>query len=124
MSFGPRAASRISIARPHLTLFTGPHCALCDEFRAGLSKLKDSPDYPHHNFHLSYYDIRDSTLEDHKLYRRAYQYDIPVLHLEGKELMRHRLNIPLLTQRLREWGQSHCYYTDTPDNFVHKVKQT
>ncbi|EGG09620.1 uncharacterized protein MELLADRAFT_61056 [Melampsora larici-populina 98AG31] len=105
MSLGSTKAILINNLRPNLTLFTAPHCTLCNVFRTELLKLKDSSTYPYNQFQLSYYNIRDSSLEDHKLYRRAYQYDIPVLHLDGKELMRHRLDIKLLTQRLREWHQ-------------------
>ncbi|KAG0140968.1 hypothetical protein CROQUDRAFT_52452 [Cronartium quercuum f. sp. fusiforme G11] len=112
MSFGPQAAACTSKLRPRLTIFTAPHCTLCEQFRTELLKLKHSAVYPYRDFDLAYYNIRDSSLEDHKLYRRAYQYDIPVLHLDGKELMRHRLNVPLLTQRLSDWYRSTTEPTD------------
>lgn len=52
-------------------------------------------------FQLDLYNIRDDSLPDVAKYRRAYQYDIPVVHLNGEEIARHRLDRSLLQAKLR-----------------------
>ena len=65
--------------RPRLTLYTGPQCSLCDDAKVEISAAqKEAP------AELALYNIRDDSLPDVHKWRRAYQYEIPVLHLEGK----------------------------------------
>ena len=71
------ATARASV--PKLTLFTGTHCQLCDVAKAVLDEIGQTT-----KFDLELYNIRDDTLPEVKRWRRAYQYDIPVLHLQGK----------------------------------------
>ncbi|WFD32158.1 hypothetical protein MSPP1_003203 [Malassezia sp. CBS 17886] len=61
---------------PHLTLFTGTHCQLCDEAKAVLNEVGTTVP-----FTLSTYNIRDDSEPDVQYWRRKYQFDIPVLHL-------------------------------------------
>ncbi|KAK4698589.1 zinc finger CCHC domain-containing protein 8, partial [Phenoliferia sp. Uapishka_3] len=75
---------------PRLVLFTGgPSCSLCEVAKADLAAVQRLTP-----FHLSLYDIRrpphydPSTVEesDRTVWRRLYQYDIPVLHrAEGND---------------------------------------
>ena len=60
---------------PHLTLFSGPHCSLCDDAKAVLAEARATVP-----FTLSVYDIRDDRAPDVAYWRRRYQYEIPVLH--------------------------------------------
>ena len=64
-----------------LTLYTKPGCHLCEEMKAQLSGLKTRQP-----FGLTEIDISTSpTLQ------RLYQHHIPVLLLDGKEIVRHRV---------------------------------
>lgn len=82
---------------PRLVLFTGPHCSLCDVFKQHLADLKARHRL---DFDLALYNIR----EGDKLYRRLYQYHIPVLAIDtpggGREIMRHRWDEAKLLEAL------------------------
>ncbi|KZT52375.1 DUF836-domain-containing protein [Calocera cornea HHB12733] len=85
---------------PRLTLYTGPFCSLCDTAKAELAKVQlQSP------FHLTLVDIHAPGAE-HEKWRRLYQYDIPVLHLEGRRVMKHRVEGERLVQKLDEWRRA------------------
>ncbi|PWN48990.1 hypothetical protein IE53DRAFT_168682 [Violaceomyces palustris] len=81
---------------PKLRLYTGTDCQLCEvawlEIQKARSKIA---------FEVEKYNIRDDSLEEVKHWRRKYQYDIPVLHLEGKEIFRHRFTEDQLLERLK-----------------------
>ncbi|GAA5905402.1 hypothetical protein JCM6882_003150 [Rhodosporidiobolus microsporus] len=104
---------------PHLTLFTGKHCSLCDVAKGTLEEVrKKAP------FKLSYYNISRPDGEDPDEYnrtawRRLYQYDIPVLHLHpegdtslkalsgkkglGGRVAKHRIDKDKLEKLVKEW---------------------
>jgi len=83
---------------PRLTLFTGPFCSLCDVAKEELVKVRvQSP------FHLQLVDIQDPGQDK---WKRLYQYDIPVLHLEEKMIMKHRVDPARLVERLNEWTKA------------------
>ncbi|WFD18646.1 hypothetical protein MCAP1_000852 [Malassezia caprae] len=63
-------------AKPHLTLFTGTHCSLCDEMKEVLETVRVTTP-----FTLGLYNIRDDSAPNVAYWRRKYQYDIPVLHV-------------------------------------------
>ena len=44
----------------------------------------------------------DITEDENKQWYRKYRYDIPVFHLNGQFLMKHRVNENLLTEKLLE----------------------
>ncbi|XP_061464612.1 glutaredoxin-like protein C5orf63 homolog isoform X2 [Rhineura floridana] len=75
---------------PVLTLFTKNPCPLCDEAKVVLEPYK-------HKFILQEVDI---TLPDHSAWFDKYKYDIPVFHLNGKFLMKHRVDIQKLKNQL------------------------
>lgn len=98
----------MSTARtPHLTLFTGAHCSLCDEMKEVLYDAKARTP-----FSLALYDIRDDASPNVAYWRRKYQYDIPVLHIRwdapanaddyGQEVARHRLDPEVLARALQQ----------------------
>lgn len=67
-----------------LTMYTGTDCQLCQVMQQEITKA--SATVP---IELSTFNIRDDSLPEVHTWRRKYQYDIPVLHLEGKgELIR------------------------------------
>ncbi|EJT53145.1 hypothetical protein A1Q2_03495 [Trichosporon asahii var. asahii CBS 8904] len=109
---------RVPISRlPRLTLFTGgPECGLCEVSRelrnadhANFQVALDYLDlvYETHPFDLELFNIRDPPKEADPMeankWKRMYQYDIPVLHLEGKEVQRNKINTPELKKILEDW---------------------
>ncbi|EPQ29716.1 uncharacterized protein PFL1_02936 [Pseudozyma flocculosa PF-1] len=84
-----------------LTLYTGPQCDLCTVMRIEIEKAANVVPLA-----LSTYNIRDDSLPDVAKWRRKYQYDIPVLHLDDKgeysKIFRHRLKAEDLVKVIRE----------------------
>lgn len=67
------------LARAQLLLFTGTDCQLCDVMKHEIQTVART-----HALDLATYNIRDDALPDVHQWRRKYQYDIPVLHLNGQ----------------------------------------
>ncbi|PWN23107.1 hypothetical protein BCV69DRAFT_310593 [Microstroma glucosiphilum] len=67
---------------PKVVLYTGTDCSLCDVVKATLEEVRKEIPYE-----VQYYNIRDDSLPDVHKYRRLYQYDIPVIHLNGQAKM-------------------------------------
>ncbi|CAN8220606.1 unnamed protein product [Coccothraustes coccothraustes] len=78
--------------KPVLTLFTKKPCPLCDEAKEVLEPYK-------RRFILQEVDI---TLPENSAWYDKYKYDIPVFHLNGKFLMKHRVDIPKFEDQLRK----------------------
>ncbi|PWN37855.1 DUF836-domain-containing protein [Meira miltonrushii] len=96
-SFSTGRITKSANSIPQLTLYTGTDCQLCDVAKEVLDKIaKETP------FDLHLYNIRDNSLPDIQKWRRAYQYDIPVLHLNGKEIARHRLNKESVLDQIKQ----------------------
>ncbi|NWU36978.1 YD286 protein, partial [Hylia prasina] len=81
-----------STNKPVLTLFTKKPCPLCDEAKEVLEPYK-------RRFILQEVDI---TLPENSPWYDKYKYDIPVFHLNGKFLMKHRVDIRKFEDRLRK----------------------
>eukprot|EP01134_Creolimax_fragrantissima_P003680 CFRG3680T1 len=84
-----RPALRLLMARkvllPRMTLFGKANgCSLCEDAKDVLRSVEDVA--PHS---VQFVDITDPGEEE---YFEEYKWDIPVLHLNGKEIMRHRIN--------------------------------
>jgi hypothetical protein len=77
---------------PVLTLYTKKPCPLCDEALERIAHLQD----------LYELEIVDITLPENKVWRMKYKYDIPVFHLDGEFLMKHRADPDLLVKRISE----------------------
>ncbi|KAJ7335648.1 hypothetical protein JRQ81_013589 [Phrynocephalus forsythii] len=75
---------------PVLTLFTKKPCPLCDEAKAVLEPYK-------HKFILQEIDI---SLPHNSAWFEKYKYDIPVFHLNGQFLMKHRVDMEKLEDHL------------------------
>uniref|UniRef100_A0A8C5UNS4 Glutaredoxin-like protein n=1 Tax=Malurus cyaneus samueli TaxID=2593467 RepID=A0A8C5UNS4_9PASS len=78
-----------STEKPVLTLFTKKPCPLCDEAKEVLEPYK-------RRFILQEVDI---TLPENSIWYDKYKYDIPVFHLNGKFLMKHRVDL----QKFEDW---------------------
>lgn len=78
--------------KPTLTLYTKNPCPLCDELVEELQPFI-------HRIRLEKVDI---TRMENLKYLKLYRYDIPVLHFNGEFLCMHRLDIPLLREKLKK----------------------
>lgn len=78
---------------PRITLYTGgPECSLCEVAKEALHRVgrKEA-------FELETVNIRESkagraAAAELKRWRRLYQYDIPVIHVNGRQVMKHRVD--------------------------------
>jgi len=70
------------LTKPHVIVYSRPGCHLCDKAKLAisLSELRDHFTFEEVNIEL-----------DRELLRK-YQYDIPVVTLNGVEIFRHRVN--------------------------------
>ncbi|CAK6984728.1 glutaredoxin-like protein C5orf63 homolog [Scomber scombrus] len=83
---------RLYSSLPTLTLFTKDPCPLCDEAKEVLQPFR-------HRFVFQQVDI--SRPENRKWLDR-YRWDIPVFHLNGQFVMKHRVDIVLLDKLLQD----------------------
>ena len=79
---------------PTLTLYTKDQCSLCDVAKEVLQ--------PH--WHLFNFEEVDIEAEGNEKWWDLYCYDIPVFHLSGKFLMKHRVNTSLLLRKIKEYN--------------------
>jgi glutaredoxin len=70
------------LPKPHVVIYTRPDCHLCDEAKAEILNAGCSD-----RFSLEQVDIES---DDNLL--RKYQYDIPVVLIDGVEAYRHRVD--------------------------------
>lgn len=75
----------------HITLYEKPGCCLCDDARALLEELAGNVE-----FELREIDIRD----DPALFQR-YRYRIPVIAIDGSEVLEGRIDATDLAHALR-----------------------
>ncbi|KAL6079134.1 Glutaredoxin family protein [Balamuthia mandrillaris] len=79
--------------RRAIRLFTKSDCGLCEEAKHVLLRVRSKVP-----FELEEVDIRRKENEEWML---KYCFDIPVVHLNGKEVFRHRVDEAKLEQLLR-----------------------
>uniref|UniRef100_A0A3B4ACZ0 Glutaredoxin-like protein n=1 Tax=Periophthalmus magnuspinnatus TaxID=409849 RepID=A0A3B4ACZ0_9GOBI len=77
---------------PVLTLFTKDPCPLCDEAKELLEPFRN-------RVVLQTVDISKA---EHREFWEKYRFHIPVFHLNGTEIMRHRLDPERLDQLLNQ----------------------
>lgn len=74
-----------------ITFFTKPDCSLCRGAMYVVSRVRND-----HHFEL---DVVDISSAGNEKWAEAYRDHIPVIHLNGREIFRHRVD----EKRLREW---------------------
>lgn len=74
-----------------ITFFTKPACTLCSGAMYVVRRVRND-----HQFEL---DVVDISLAGNEKWAEAYRDHIPVIHLNGREIFRHRVD----EKRLREW---------------------
>eukprot|EP01135_Chromosphaera_perkinsii_P007564 Nk52_evm20s914 gene=Nk52_evmTU20s914 len=76
-----------NLISPRIAVFTKKDCSLCVVAKDALNAFKAKrPDLP---FEVEEVDI---SREENKKWFDLYQFDIPVMHLDGKHFMKHRVD--------------------------------
>ncbi|XP_065568646.1 acetyl-CoA acetyltransferase, mitochondrial-like isoform X2 [Artemia franciscana] len=86
------AIEKLNAAFPKLKLFTKHPCLLCEEALEILRPYQ-------HRFELEKIDI---TLPENEKWFGLYRYEIPVFHLNGKFLMKNRVNLEVFLEKLAD----------------------
>ena len=76
--------------KAHVIIYSRPGCHLCDEAKSAMAAAQ-CPDE---------YTLAEINIESDPELLRRYQYDIPVITIEGVEAFRHRLTAEDFRQRL------------------------
>ncbi|MEO7330158.1 MAG: glutaredoxin family protein [Minicystis sp.] len=69
---------------PSLTLFTRERCHLCDEAHEALERVRKA-----HPFALSLVDLDREATDDKRV---AYDWEVPVVELDGRKVMKYRVD--------------------------------
>ena len=87
-----------SSIKHQVILYTRPGCHLCDDAKQAMQAAGCHNEYT----------LQEINIESDGELLRRYQYDIPVITIDGLEAFRHRLTAEAFRQRLRsEAGASH-----------------
>jgi len=68
-------------AKAHVVIYSRPGCHLCDEAKQAIHEARCSDEYT----------LDEINIESDPEWLRLYQYDIPVITVDGVEAFRHRL---------------------------------
>jgi glutaredoxin len=79
---------------PSVTMFTRERCHLCDEAHEALVRVRRA-----HPFELSVVDLDREAAADK---RAAYDWEVPVIELDGKKIMKYRVDEARLIRLLEE----------------------
>ncbi len=79
-------------AKAQVVIFSRPGCHLCDEAKLTIERAQ-CPDK---------YTLEEINIESDPDLLRRYQYDIPVITINGVEAFRHRLTAEAFRERLAE----------------------
>ena len=77
-----------------LDFYTRQDCHLCDEALAVLDRIRR-----HHPFELSIIDLDREAPEDK---RKAYDWEVPVVELDGRKIMKYRIDEARLLRLLEQ----------------------
>ena len=75
-----------------VTLYTRPGCHLCEEAKTAMMPL------------LSEFGatLREVNIDEDKVLRERYGWDVPVIFLGARKVAKHRLNVEQFRRQLRE----------------------
>ncbi len=76
--------------KPHVIIYSRPGCHLCDEAKQAIAAAGDSVEYT----------LAEINIESDPELLQRYQYDIPVITIDGVEAFRHRLTSAAFRERL------------------------
>ena len=79
-----------TLAKAHVVIYSRPGCHLCDEAKQAIEAAGC----------LDEYTLDEINIESDPDLLRRYQYDIPVITINGAEAFRHRLTSAAFRERL------------------------
>ena len=79
-------------AKAHVVIYSRPGCHLCDEAKQTIEAAGCEDEYT----------LEEINIESDPNLLRRYQYDIPVLTIDGVETFRHRLTADAFRARVRK----------------------
>jgi len=71
------------LSKRHVIIFSRPGCHLCDDAKAAIQNSGCSDQFT----------LEEINIESDNELLREYQYDIPVVTIDGVEAFRHRVNL-------------------------------
>jgi glutaredoxin len=77
-------------AKAHVVIYSRPGCHLCDEAKRAMEAAECQDEYT----------LAEINIESDPDLLRRYQYDIPVITIDGVEAFRHRLSVAAFRERL------------------------
>ena len=81
-----------SSAKAHVIIYSRPGCHLCDEAKRTIETAGCFGEYT----------LEEINIESDADLLKSYQYDIPVITINGVEAFRHRLTAESFRERLRQ----------------------
>jgi glutaredoxin len=92
-----------TLAKPHIIIYSRPGCHLCDEAKQSIAAAGGQDEYT----------LDEINIESDPELLRRYQYDIPVITINGVEEFRHRLTSAEFRERLqRKSGDKPTFPTE------------
>lgn len=76
--------------KPHVIVYSRPRCHLCDEAKTAIENAGIS----------DHFTLEEINIESDPDLRRKYQYDIPVITIDGVECFKHRVNADQFKMRV------------------------
>ena len=83
-----------SSAKAHVIIYSRPGCHLCDEAKQAIKATQS----------LDEYTLEEINIESDPDLLRRYQFDIPVITINGVEAFKHRLTSDMFRERLLRGG--------------------
>jgi len=80
-----------SFPKRHVILYTRPGCHLCDDAKQAMEGADCDNEYT----------LQEINIESDRELLRLYQFDIPVITIDGVEAFRHRLSSEAFRDRVR-----------------------
>ena len=84
--------------RRQVILYTRPGCHLCDDAKKAMQAADCANEYT----------LQEINIESDRELLRRYQYEIPVITIDGVEAFRHRLSSQAFRERLRSGAGASC----------------
>jgi len=83
-----------SFSKHRVILYTRPGCHLCDEAKQAMQAADCNKEYT----------LQEINIESDRDLLRLYQFDIPVITIDGIEAFRHSLTSQAFRKKLRNWS--------------------
>ena len=83
---------RPELSKPHVIVYSRPGCHLCDEAKEVIRNSGCSDKFT----------LEEINIESDNELLRKYQYDIPVVLIDGVEAFRHRVNVDEFIKSIKQ----------------------